>query len=360
MSKDHAFHHGATLLPSVEVRDYNSELRDGEGFLGDRASNGAFRAILEDIREPLRKLGQDPFGDTDSDELRKKALDKALLKGEPEAAGVVHAAVEAYANELATVTGRFLRTKAWRDVERIVIGGGLRGSRVGELAIGRAAVILKSTGRNVDLVPVLHDPDHAGLLGALHLAPAWIFTGFDAILAVDIGGSNMRVGIVETHADNAKTPADLADAQVTKTELWRHCEEKPKRDEAVDRLVEMLEKLVASAARDGKKLAPFIGIGCPGVIEESGAITTGGQNLPGNWESSRFNLPKIIAERIPEIDGHETHVVLHNDAVVQGLSQAPWMGDTECWGVFTIGTGLGNACFANRRAKPSEKVAASA
>ena len=143
MSKDRAFQHGATLLPSVEVRAYNSELRDGEGYLGDRASNGAFRAILEDIREPLRKLGQDPFGDTDSDELRNKPLDTAMLKGDPEPAGVVHAAVEAYASELATVVGRFLRTKAWKEVERIVVGGGLRGSRVGELPIGRAAGYLK-------------------------------------------------------------------------------------------------------------------------------------------------------------------------------------------------------------------------
>ena len=39
---------------------------------------------------------------------------------------------------------RFLRLKDWRDTERIVVGGGFRESRVGELAIGRAAVLLKA------------------------------------------------------------------------------------------------------------------------------------------------------------------------------------------------------------------------
>ena len=41
-------------------------------------------------------------------------------------------------------------------------------------------------------------------------------------------------------------------------------------------------------------------------------------------------------------------VVMHNDAVVQGLSEAPFMQDVTRWGVLTIGTGLGNARFTNR------------
>jgi hypothetical protein len=40
-------------------------------------------------------------------------------------------------------------------------------------------------------------------------------------------------------------------------------------------------------------------------------------------------------------------VVLHNDAVVQGLSYLPKMRDVSAWGVLTIGTGLGNASFEN-------------
>jgi hypothetical protein len=39
---------------------------------------------------------------------------------------------------------------------------------------------------------------------------------------------------------------------------------------------------------------------------------------------------------------------MHNDAVVQGLSEVPRMADVRHWGVLTIGTGLGNAAFTNR------------
>src|SRR4029453_1968075 len=52
---------------------------------------------------------------------------------------------------------------------------------------------------------------------------------------------------------------------------------------------------------------------------------------------------------------HETLIVMHNDAVLQGLSELPFMRDYERWGVLTIGTGLGNARFTNRRKTPAEK-----
>jgi hypothetical protein len=33
---------------------------------------------------------------------------------------------------------------------------------------------------------------------------------------------------------------------------------------------------------------------------------------------------------------------------VLGLSETPFLQDVQLWGVLTIGTGLGNACFTNR------------
>src|SRR5205085_1579046 len=99
--------------------------------------------------------------------------------------------------EFAAVIRRFLRLKEWKKTERIVVGGGLRQSRIGEVAIGRAAVLLKSNGHGVELKPIRHPADHAGLIGSVHLVPSWILAGHDSILAVDIGGSNIRAGIVE-------------------------------------------------------------------------------------------------------------------------------------------------------------------
>ena len=57
----------------------------------------------------------------------------------------------------------------------------------------------------------------------------------------------------------------------------------------------------------------------------------------------------MIRERIPAIRKHEPIVLLHNDAVVQGLSEAPFMREVKHWAVLTIGTGLGNASFKNKK-----------
>jgi hypothetical protein len=337
--------HGATRLPAVDVDSYNLELKDDEGFLGDRASRQAFHAILENWRKPLRKLGADPFGDTASDELSRSKLDVVLKEGDPEAAAVIHSAIEDYAQELALVTRRFLKAKAWAGTERIVIGGGLRESRIGALAIARANLILKADGIKVDMMLIHHDPDEAALIGSLFLAPAWIFKGHDSILAIDIGGTNMRAGVV---LPNVAKAADLTKASVWKSEKWRHADEKLTREQAVDELIGMLKDLTKRARKEGLNLAPFIGIACPGKIEEDGAIAKGAQNLPGNWESSRFNLPARLREAFPTVDDHDVTILMHNDAVVQGLSEVPYMRDVKHWGVLTIGTGLGNARFTNR------------
>jgi hypothetical protein len=347
--------HGAARLPSVEIDSYNIELKDEDGgFLGDRASKRAFQAILEQWRKPLRKNGQDPFGKIPTEAIGKAELDAVLTGDDVAAAALVHSAIEDFAGELAYVTRRFLKGKAWAGTECIVVGGGFRGSRLGELAIARAEIILRSEGCNIDLVPIRFDPDEAGLIGCLHLAPSWILEAHDAILAVDIGGSNIRCGVVETRMKKA---ADLSKAQVWKSELWRHADDEPSREGAVKRLIKMLKELLAAAEAEGLKMAPFIGISCPGVINADGAIEKSAQNLPGNWESSRFHLPTSLVEAIPRIAGHDTAVLMHNDGVAQGLSEVPFMQDFERWGVLTIGTGLGNARFTNRRAKDKPKKA---
>src|ERR1700692_4755220 len=156
--------HGATRLPSVDVDSFNIELKDDDGFLGDRASKGAFRKILDSLRKPLKKSGDDPLGSKSAEAIGKSALDEALVGDDVAAAALVHGAIEEFAQELAYVTGRFLKTKAWADTERIVVGGGFRQSRVGEIAIARADIILKAQvlkdrGYKVDLVPIRFHPD---------------------------------------------------------------------------------------------------------------------------------------------------------------------------------------------------------
>jgi predicted NBD/HSP70 family sugar kinase len=342
--------HGAEQLSLVKVDAYNSELRSAEGFVGDRASKRAFLTILDDWRERVKQAGDDPFGDTPTAEISKKQLDKVMSQGDAEAAGIIQGAIEEFSQEFAQVIRRFLRLKSWKDTSCFVVGGGLRQSRIGELAIGRTAVLLKSGGFDIELKPIRYEPDHAGLIGCIQLLPSWILAGHDSILGVDIGGSNIRAGIVEL---NAKKKPDFSEAQVKRLELWRHREDSPDREDAVERLIDMLNELIRRAAKDELKLAPFIGIGCPGVIRSDGSIERGGQNLPGNWEAKNFNLPRLLREAIPKVGDHETLVIMHNDAVVQGLSEVPFMREVPHWGVLTIGTGLGNARFTNR--EPGEE-----
>src|SRR5262245_12527234 len=189
--------HGATVLPSVRVDSYNLEVEDEEGFVGDRASKKAFWEIVDRWRKTQKELGEDPLGDKASEDIGKKKLATLLNEGDPTAAGLVQSAVEDFAQQLAQVIRRFLRLKVWRDTECLIIGGGFRAGRIGELAVGRAGLLLKAEGVSTELELIRNDPDHAGLIGAAHLLPAWMLKGYDAILAVDVGGSNIRAGVVD-------------------------------------------------------------------------------------------------------------------------------------------------------------------
>jgi predicted NBD/HSP70 family sugar kinase len=339
--------HGVSRLPAVTVTGYNVELKDHKGFLGDHATNRAFRNIIDQWRRRLRQVGDDPLGGKPTTKISKKKLDNVLASGDPESAALVHTAIEEFARDLAGVIHRFRKLKAWRSVQRIVVGGGLRDSRSGELVIGRAAVLLKAEGREIEVQPLHHHPDEGGLVGAVHLAPDWMFAGHDAILAVDIGGSNLRAGIVGVKPAKG---SKLAGGVVRKLHLWRYADARsqPTRKDAVAQIGRMLRRLIRQATKDDLTLAPFIGIACPGVITDDGRIARGGQNLPGNWEAERFNLPAEIRGLVPQIGKHDTTVLMHNDAVVQGLSELPFVQDVRQWAVLTIGTGLGNATFTNR------------
>ena len=166
------------------------------------------------------------------------------------------------------------------------------------------------------------------------------------LLAADIGGTNVRVGLVTFSLGQKK--GSLCEGAVVLAKKWRHDDdETPSRTRAVERLAKTMQSLARRAQKRGLKLAPFIGIGCPGIINSDGSIKAGGQNLPGNWESDHFNLATELAKAIPTINGEQPLIFIHNDAVLQGLSQVPYMRDAARWGILTVGTGVGNARFTN-------------
>jgi hypothetical protein len=343
-SSDDRGRHGALRLPGLSIDSYNLAIRepDGEGFVGDRASQTAFRALLDHGRKH-RRTCRDPFGRKKSIEIDKKTIDLVMVGGDPDAAHLVHVAVEEYARRLADVVRSFLAQPEWNGVEGIVLGGGLPESKFGGLAIRRATRELKEKRVGVALEVLRHDPDEGGLLGWVHLLPEEVREHHRAFLAVDVGGTNLRCGIIEHRLGQKK---DGSKARLLEHMQWRHAEDDPDRGEAIARLAGMLNGLAAQARTLGIRLAPFVGIACPGQIEPDGSIPQGAQNLPGDWESP-FNLPRELRKRLDRVDGRRMAIVLHNDAVVQGLSARNLMRKANRWGVLTIGTGLGNASYTN-------------
>lgn len=333
--------HGASDLPAVQVDSYNLELRDADGFIGDKASGRAFRDLIDRIRKDGKDLTEHELRTTRARDMSKREFDAILTGEDMGAAAIVHGAIEEFAQNITAVVQRFLKQKSWRDVERIVVGGGLRRSRAGEIAILRAALLLREAGVDVDIVPLSHHPDEAGLLGGLQLLTPETMAEHDGFIAVDIGGTNLRCGIVTVK----KTDRFGDSASVELLLHWRHRDHRPGREEALDHLGGMLRELAAKAKRRKWKLAPVIAVGCPGLIAKDGWIKRGAQNLPGNWEAEDFNLTEALRERLPRIDGRSISVALHNDAVVQGLSEVSRMRDVQHWAVLTIGTGLGNASY---------------
>ena len=337
--------HASRELPFVVVDSYNVELRDGNGFLGDRANKRAFKTIVDHWRQRLRRDGRDPLIDWSTEELYKdkKELARILVSGDPEAAGVLIGSIEQFAGELAAVTARLLETPEWRGTQCIAVGGGFREGRVGELVIGRASVLMRAQGLSTSLIPLRHHPEEAGLIGGVHLVPEAVLREYRGILAIDIGGTNVRTAIVEPKID---TDGSILDARVRNYKLWRHVDRRPNKQELLEHMLARLLQVSDAARREGFALAPFVVIGCPGFFRHDGTILRGSQNLPGNWDG--FNLAEHVAIRLPRIHEGQTRVITHNDAVVQGLSEWPWMRRLKHWGVLTIGTGLGNARFTNR------------
>lgn len=336
---------GASALPTVCVTGYNLALRAGEGYLGDRANKRAFSEYLDQWRAVAQRHGEDPFGIEDSFALGRKALTRAYGGRDARTAAIVQGAIESFANALADVASTFL-VRAWPGVQRITVGGGFRRGRVGEVAIARAQALLHARGVAVGLVPIADHPDAAGLLGGVHLLPPAALAEVDALLAVDIGGSNLRCGLLRLR--RAKDGDALARRpRLAALERWRHRDEPVGRDAVIDTMARMLERLAAEAVRRGWRLARHVVVGCPGQIAADGGIGRGTQNLPGEWSAPEFHLPTALQRRLPRIGGARTQVLMHNDAVVQGLSQIRAMRDVERWAVLTIGTGLGNAAYEN-------------
>jgi predicted NBD/HSP70 family sugar kinase len=332
--------HGARHGRGFTVQCYSLALEDEAGMVGDRASQRAFRQILEEWRQRMVGWGIDPFGPTPTEEISKGELDRlAFGHVDDDATRTINRAVDEFSGELAAVVQCFARHPCWAGVEEVIVGGGLKESDVGRRAIDHATRRLEHDGSPLRLRALHRHADEAGLLGWTALRPADLLDSDRAFLAVDLGGTNVRCGIV------APSRTDERSAEIVAGSHWRHADGSVSRDELIERIGGMLSELIAHTADRQIALAPFVGVGCPGVIEPDGSIARGADNLPGDWTHRDFRLHLRLAQHLPKVDGMRPTILLHNDAVVQGLSELPRMRHADAWAILTVGTGLGNAAF---------------
>ena len=138
-------------------------------------------------------------------------------------------------------------------------------------------------------------------------------------LAIDIGGSHLKAGVLTVGGDMTTGPVHVVTP-------------KPARPAAV---IEALAELV-------KPLGPYdrVSIGFPGVVR-AGAVLTAPNLGTKAWR--RFPLAAAMEQRL----GHPVRML--NDASVQGLGVISGRG-LEC--VLTMGTGMGFALFNSGRIAP--------
>ena len=148
--------------------------------------------------------------------------------------------------------------------------------------------------------------------------------GHDRVLAVDLGGTNLRVAVVDTQGN-------LTHRQQAPTESDRGHES------VLERMAELVQGVAEDAGLPG---AAPVGIASPGPINPRDGTVYFTPNLPG-WRNVR------LAPSIERLTGRRT--VAANDANCAGLGEVAFGAATGYTDVvyIGIGTGVGGAVVSN-------------
>ena len=140
---------------------------------------------------------------------------------------------------------------------------------------------------------------------------------------MDIGGTNIRAGVVRLLLDSAN---DLSKAKVWKFERWRHGDEKLSRGDAVEALIKMLQRLISRARRTAASSRRSSALAVPARSKQADQSKLEVQ--PARKLGASICLMKS-AEPFLESATATTAIIMHNDAVAQGLSETPFMKDVS-------------------------------
>jgi hypothetical protein len=336
--------HGSAAFRGLRIDAYGLDLPAAEG---TRGGLRAFDAVLAEWRRRLVRGGApDPFPDT-PEEVPGEVLDAALGGTAPEAAGLVQGAVEDVARNLAAVLRRYLALPEWQATQRVVVGGGFPTPRIAEIALGRAGVLLRAERVSIRVSPLRHGPSEAGLVGATRLVPPRLLAEADAVPVAELDAGLVRTGVV---LPRLGVRSDMAAAGLWRSLAWRHARQRVTREQVVERLAAMVAEQAAQARAAGLDIAPVLAVAVPGLVGADGHLTRVAEGLPGDWQAEAFRAPEAIAAALARL-GTPMEVLLHNAAVAQGLSDAPFQRDVARWAVLVLGPAAGNARFTNLPAR---------
>lgn len=143
-------------------------------------------------------------------------------------------------------------------------------------------------------------------------------------LGIDIGGTNVKFGIVSSDGE-----------LITKVKY--PTENIVQKGNFIDNFCVALEEQLS---KNKDKNITQVGIGCPGLISKDRTTTLKLQNIPS---LNNINLIKILSKKFPK-----TTFKLENDAKVAALGEHFFASrKPDNFLMITLGTGVGGACVVN-------------
>jgi len=153
------------------------------------------------------------------------------------------------------------------------------------------------------------------------------------VIGIDLGGTNIQVGVVRPDAAGKASDAVLSRAKKkTKADQGLHA--------ILDRLVEGINEACAEAKITPADIAA-VGIGAPGVVEPSDGVVIEAVNL--RWND--VPLAKLLSDRLrlPVFAENDVNVALWGEHALGSAMDAD-----DCLGIW-MGTGVGGALILGGR-----------
>ena len=214
--------HGASVLPSVQVDSYNLEVEDEDGFIGDKASRGAFWDLLEKWRSAVTRPG------------RRPARRQADRRNQQEEARCAACEGVSGSGRGGAERGRGVRAAAGQGHSPVSQGEGVAGDvvhRGGRRLPGKPSrgarhgpereSFSKPKASPIDIELIRHDPDEAGFIGAAHLLPAWMLAVTKGFWPLMWAAPTSAPGVVQAQSEQSEGPVRSRSRAFGAVAAWR-------------------------------------------------------------------------------------------------------------------------------------------